>query len=197
MKVTEFKNKNHLYNNCEPGSQSLSASDITGTNRSISCLKLAFHLPNNPWLEVDVDLVPAIKYDILPETYTIPSSIEKDGCMAVIKWFSDDPDNTNIFRLSCCAYDLAIFNVMPTVLKYAYKLAKIVIHDTFCPMIKKREYLHSLRASELISSYILKVCVLQLYVHITEGKKIQITPDPDRVKAIQKQTKIVITDVMY
>ena len=76
--------------------------------------------------------------------------------------------------------------MIPSVLRDAYKLAKIVIHDSFCPILK---YEFHLRASNLLCSYKQKVCVLQLFMHIREGREIPITIPHERVAAITTITE--------
>ena len=68
-----------------------------------------------------------------------------------------------------------MFRRMPAALRDAYKLAKIVRDDTFCPSIKNT----GLTAKCFVTSYILKTVTLMMYMFIMQvSKTIAVDLDP-------------------
>ena len=175
----------------------LSTRDITSANRSISCLEIAIHNDNIPWLKASVDIVPTILFDRIPLFCSIPNFLQLNGCRAVSKWYSGDPDNTQLFRLSFCMYDEQLFDQMPIVLKDAFKLAKIVKDDCFCPILKND---FQLRLSQIIDSFVLKNCTLKILLDTVEkGEKVGSFPTDlvIRMYTIRSDCPDYIKDVIY
>ena len=84
-------------------------------------------------------------------------------------------------------------------LRDAYKLAKIVRDNSFCPSLKND---HQMRASQLIDSYSLKTCTFNIFHHIREGKEIPIKLPQARLRSLQDKLEKSdsddnIEEVMY
>jgi hypothetical protein len=150
-----------------------SSRDITSANRNISCLEVVIHDETYPWVEATVDLVPSVYFDKPPPWCNIPEFLTNQGCHIVGKWASGRPMDQEVFQIGFCLSDAEMFHTMPPALRDAYKLAKIVRDEKFCPLIKD---MYMIQAKEFITSYVLKTITFMLYQDLRSGKESAFQP---------------------
>jgi hypothetical protein len=110
------------------------------------------------WLDISIDLVPAIEFPSwLPPWCRPHPLLDRFGCLAVAKWIPEKPEATTLLQLGFCRCDAEMFHEMPRVMRDGYKLAKLVRHSSLCPRIE------GMNVSDIITSYILKTCIFTEY----------------------------------
>jgi hypothetical protein len=141
--------------------------DITAGNRNITALMLRWHDDTYPWLDISVDLVPAIYMPGWQPVWCKPHPLLKHlGCHLVAKWKPDAPSSLSLMELGFCLCDAQIFRDMPQGMKEGYRLAKVMRDKAVCPQIEEWLEVH---AGNFITSYILKQCIFKEYFSLCEA----------------------------
>ena len=160
------------------------AGDISGSKTKISDLKLYWHGVEYPWLEISVDIVPALKFlpningvnthctDLLSETQTdnnniISSHLAEYGYCVVAKRVdhASEDEKKYLFQLSFSESEAALMKSPEMASDNgldAYKLSKIVRNKVFCKEVVDGKG-EPVKVSEHITSYMLKNTLFHLH----------------------------------
>ena len=136
------------------------AKDITGSKTTISALKLYWHGKEFPWLEISIDLVPAVAFN--PTNGLVPHAREPPD-LAVAKRIDHAGKmiKHNLFQLSFSKHEGKLMRSLPGNGLETYQLSKIVRHPAFCKQIYDKG--EEIAISEHITSYMLKSTIFKLH----------------------------------